>query len=74
MFFGLRSILYTEAEKREKPGRPGNTCHVNDVRWMQGRCRGGVNESQHNQLSVLRSNVSFALLNKIEVVPGQIHM
>ena len=35
---------------------------------------GGINESQHNQLAVLRSNVSFALLNGIEVVPGQIHM
>ena len=23
-------------------GRPGNTYHVNDIRWMQGGCRGVV--------------------------------
>ena len=31
----------TEAEEREKRGRPGNTYHVNDVRWTRGGCRGG---------------------------------
>ena len=33
LFFGLRSVYYTEAEEREKRGRPGNTYHVNDV-WL----------------------------------------
>ena len=28
-------------EEHKKRGRPGNTYHVNDVRWMQGG-RGGV--------------------------------
>ena len=45
-FFILRfsfSIIYTEAEEREKRGRPGNTHHVNDVWWTQGgRMGGGV--------------------------------
>ena len=41
LFFGLRSVLYTEAEEREKRGRPGNTYHVNDVRWTRGGRRGG---------------------------------
>ena len=31
-----------EAEEREKQGRPGNTYHVNDVRWIRCGCgRGG---------------------------------
>ena len=41
LFFGLRSVEYTEAEEREKRGRPGNTYHVNDVRWTRGGRRGG---------------------------------
>ena len=30
-----------QAEERKKRGRPGNTCHVNDVWWTQGGGRGG---------------------------------
>ena len=41
LFFGLRSVKYTETEEREKRGRPGNTYHVNDVRWMRGGHRRG---------------------------------
>ena len=40
LFFGFR-LLYTEAEEREKRGRPGNTYHVNDVWWTRGGRRGG---------------------------------
>ena len=29
------------AEEREKRGRPGNTYHVNDVRWTRCGRRGG---------------------------------
>ena len=37
-----------EAEGCEKQGRPGNTYHVNDVRWMRGGCReGGVTSLIH---------------------------
>jgi len=41
LFFGLRSVQYTEVEEREKRGRSGNTYHVNDVRWTRGGRRGG---------------------------------
>ena len=30
LFFGFRSVEYTEAEERKIRGRPGNTYHVND--------------------------------------------
>ena len=33
--------VYTEVEEHEKWERPGNTYHVNDVRWARGGCRGG---------------------------------
>ena len=39
--FSFSTIQYTEAEECKKRGRPGNTYHVNDVRWMQGGRRGG---------------------------------
>ena len=38
LFFGLRSIW--------KRGRPGNTCHVNDVWWTRGGGRGGSAQLQ----------------------------
>ena len=34
-FFVLQ-FSFSIAEKCKKWGRPGNTFHVNDVRWMQG--------------------------------------
>ena len=40
LFFGLRSVSYTEAEEREKRGRPGFIYHVRDVRWTRGGRRG----------------------------------
>ena len=34
LFFGLRSVLYTEAEKRKKEAKAGKTYRVTwDVRW-----------------------------------------
>ena len=36
LFFGLRSVYYTEAEEREKRERPGLIRHVCDVRWTRG--------------------------------------
>ena len=39
-FFGLHSV-YMEAEECEKLGRPGNTYHVNDIRWMRSGRREG---------------------------------
>ena len=43
LFFSLYSVYYTEVEERWKWGRPGNTYHVNDVRWTSGgRERGRV--------------------------------
>jgi len=43
-FFVLNSVWRSvaEAEEREKRGRPGNTYHVNDVRWTRGGRRGGA--------------------------------
>jgi len=36
-----------EEEEHEKQGRPGNTYHVNDVRWTRGgRRRGGVHTQE----------------------------
>ena len=45
LFVSLHSIKHTE--EREKRERPGNTCHVNDVRCTQGGCRG-----DHAQLQI----------------------
>ena len=39
VFFGLR-IIHGGGRAR-KTGRPGNTYHVNDVRWTRGGRRGG---------------------------------
>ena len=43
-FFVLRfvfNIIHGGGRAREKRGRPGNTCHVNDVWWTRGGRRGG---------------------------------
>ena len=42
-FFVLRFAfsINTEVEEHEKRERPGNTYHVNDVRWTRGGHRGG---------------------------------
>ena len=60
LFFGLRSVYYTEAEEREKRGRPGNTYHVNDVWWTRGGRRGGRGPRSNNVLNFIieRSNDS----------------
>ena len=41
LFFVLRFAFDIIHEEREKRGRPGNTYHVNDVRWTGGGRRGG---------------------------------
>ena len=39
-FFVLHSVQYTEVEEWRKTGKPGNTYHVNDIRWTWDECRG----------------------------------
>ena len=36
-------------EERIKQGRPGNTYHVNDVRWTQGGRRGAVPDYKYGR-------------------------
>ena len=71
LFFILRfsfSIVYTEAEEREKQGRPGNTHHVNDVWWMQGGRRGGCCPSTNSRAINDRARFLPAKLSTVNLV------
>ena len=44
-----------EAEESEKRGRPGNTCHVDDVWWTRGGRRGSESEFLTGEVKYCRS-------------------
>ena len=66
-FFFLHSVQYMEAEEREKRGRPGNTYHVNDVRWTWDERRGACPSTS---TCIINLRVSFLRVKWREQLPG----
>ena len=77
MFFGLRSVRYTEAEECEKWGTPGLIHHVSDIRWTQCGRKGEGTNRKYNiaillQIELIHKNWPVQKVQSKNAVHGPI--